>query len=231
MSRPTFSNPHSSLPSLRQRRLPKQLPLLLLHIGSLLLRWLGEVVAAVVVVVAQQKRRFPRPTSTVLFSLGAALRHLRFAEGVSCVRACFSPRRLNHDTASYRGKFESENAVPAKVTTLSSMKKNGFISSATRAPSTMAAKAAASSAASASVSAPARSVHAAAPAAAVPYFNAHEARQLKKFDGGVAHGPSLIDMLQSAASGAAQASLKHTGTSVRAEKKALAGDQYTKFEL
>ncbi len=127
--------------------------------------------------------------------------------------------RLNHDTASYRGKFESENAVPQKganVMTLKGLTKNGFVSSATRAPAQMAAKAAA-----------------AAPAPAYkPNFNSYDEKPLKKWEGGsVQHGTGLIDMLQAATSGAAQASLKHAGKLVAAEKKPLAGDQYTKYAL
>ncbi len=137
-----------------------------------------------------------------------------------CVCICFDDlgvNRLNHDTASYRGKFENENAVPQKganVMTLKGLTKNGFISSATRAPAQMAAKAA-------------------EPAPAYkPNFNSYDEKPLKKWEGGsVKHGTGLIDMLQAATSGAAQASLKHAGKLVAAEKKPLAADQYTKYAL
>ena len=107
--------------------------------------------------------------------------------------------RLNHDTASYRGKFENENAAPQKganVMTLKSLTKNGFISSATRAPAAMAAKAEA------------------------PKYASYDDKPLKKWaDSGnaVSSGTGLINMLQGAVRGDAMPTLKHTGKTVHAE--------------
>ena len=113
--------------------------------------------------------------------------------------------KLNHDTASYRGKFEDPNEPAVKVHTLATSTKNGFVSSAK-------------------------------PAVAKDPVNAWEAHQnkpLKKMSAAdMSSKPrSTIEMLQQAATGNAIASLKHTGVEVAPEKKAMAGGQYSKYEM
>ena len=163
--------------------------------------------------------------------------------------------RLNHDTASYRGKFESD-APPgppqkgANVQTLKSMTKNGFVSSATRNRDVMAAKAVSKpheappvkfrakyEAGGGTAVGAASSSSAAAAASAPKYHNPIEEKPLNKkwanessASGGIGKSRGLIDMLQEACSGAAQASLKHAGPTHKPEYKPMDGFQ-TAYQL
>jgi hypothetical protein len=155
--------------------------------------------------------------------------------------------KLNHATASYQAKFEKDGPPQkgANVQTLKSMTVNGFVSSATR---DRAAKAAAAPQVSKPHEAPPVKIRpkyqsgggvsvgaassAAAPAAAEPkkYFNPIEEKPLKKWTGPETGRGGLINMLQEACSGAAQASLKHVGPTHKPEYKSLDGYQ-TAFQM
>ena len=120
----------------------------------------------------------------------------------------FTRSKLNHDTVSYRAKFEKEDddksqgtESKANIQTLGGMVKNGFISSSAPRP---------------------KNKHDETPAPRPAKYSLGPKAQSK---GG------LLSMLQAAASSDAVASLKHTGTTVMPSVKPLGDGTYTKLAL
>jgi len=125
----------------------------------------------------------------------------------------FVHSKLNHDTASYRAKFEkepsAEDSKGANIHSISDLTKNGFVSSVSRKSGSSVSNA----------------------------YTRHEAtaapRPAKYRSGGSKgkSGGGLLAMLQAAADPSAIASLKHTGVVHQPTTKGLGAGQYTKLAL